>query len=444
MKAEREENEKESLNKLIFDTALDTNGRLDSNVNLAREVDDRERNQSTASRPNSEELHEKRPLGGSLQIVDIVRKSAPNEARVTYLLPRDSSPHARRIRWAPSVLLENFKSPAFTLAFRDNVARSMTEMIKRYVNINFTSSELANQRRIKGNVDLKKMNDVFSEARQMALTTISKLEPRHHELAEKRRDFQKAFEKLNTYVNQKDELVSNAQKTIANEGAQVEKRSAQVDTKREELRHLELEVDDVKRKMRRLSPFVDYLNSVTQLEEHQAMFPNRLAIIHRVETLMIIRTEMIRLLEEQFQEETQLREQFFKDREFVNTIHDRSSDAIRRLNMKLDQLERRCTRWSDLISKREGEECGKKAMKGQCVRAIEYMYEAVAKFKGVSINPNLPLVEKLNHVSRFIEYRLGVEKEVERQEEEGRKKDERRKKRLLDAARKHQSRKQKA
>merc|ERR1711970_905235 len=240
--------------------------------------------------------------------------------------------------------------------------------------------------------------------------------------------------KLNTYVNQKDELVSNAQKTIANEGAQVEKRSAQVDTKREELRHLELEVDDVKRKMRRLSPFVDYLNSVTQLEEHQAMFPNRLAIIHRVETLMIIRTEMIRLLEEQFQEETQLREQFFKDREFVNTIHDRSSDAIRRLNMKLDRLERRCTRWTDLISKREGEECGKRAMKGQCFRAIEYMYETVAKFKGAAINNDLSLVEKLNLVSRFIEHRLGVEKEVERQEEEERKKDERRKKRLLEAA----------
>ena len=64
----------------------------------------------------------------------------------------------------------------------------------------------------------------------------------------------------------------------------------QVDEKREELRRLQQRVDSVKRKMRRLSPFVDYLNRVTQMEEHQTMFPNRLAIIHRVETLMIIRS----------------------------------------------------------------------------------------------------------------------------------------------------------
>ena len=74
-----------------------------------------------------------------------------------------------------------------------------------------------------------------------------------------------------------------------NEGNQVAKRTVQVEEKRRELLHLQQEVDDVKRKMRRLAPFVDYLNTVTKMEEYQTMFPNRLAIIHRVETLMIIR-----------------------------------------------------------------------------------------------------------------------------------------------------------
>ena len=52
-------------------------------------------------------------------------------------------------------IVSALRSPAFTLAFRDNVARSTTEMIERYMDINFTSSELANQRRIQGNLDLK-------------------------------------------------------------------------------------------------------------------------------------------------------------------------------------------------------------------------------------------------------------------------------------------------
>merc|ERR1719403_17871 len=95
-----------------------------------------------------------RPVGGSSQIVDITRKSAAPEAREIHLLPREKDKDKRKIKWSPSVFLENFKLPAFTLAFRDNVARSMTEMIERYVDINFTSSELANQRRIKGNLDL--------------------------------------------------------------------------------------------------------------------------------------------------------------------------------------------------------------------------------------------------------------------------------------------------
>ena len=48
----------------------------------------------------------------------------------------------------------------------------------------------------------------------MTLRSMSELEPRHHELAQKRRTFQVAFEKLNTYVNQKDELVTNAQRIM--------------------------------------------------------------------------------------------------------------------------------------------------------------------------------------------------------------------------------------
>ena len=49
----------------------------------------------------------------------------------------------------------------------------------------------------------------------MALRSLAELEPRHHQLAAKRRDFEAAFEKLNTYVNQKDELVDNARKIMS-------------------------------------------------------------------------------------------------------------------------------------------------------------------------------------------------------------------------------------
>ena len=59
------------------------------------------------------------------------------------------------------------------------------------------------------------MKTVFSDARQMALRSLAELEPRHHQLAAKRRDFEAAFEKLNTYVNQKDELVDNARKIMS-------------------------------------------------------------------------------------------------------------------------------------------------------------------------------------------------------------------------------------
>ena len=48
----------------------------------------------------------------------------------------------------------------------------------------------------------------------MALKTLSDLEPRHHKLALKRRQLQDAFEKLNAYVNQKDDLVGNAHKVM--------------------------------------------------------------------------------------------------------------------------------------------------------------------------------------------------------------------------------------
>ena len=58
------------------------------------------------------------------------------------------------------------------------------------------------------------MNEVFRDARQMALKTLSDLEPRHHKLALKRRQLQDAFEKLNAYVNQKDDLVGNAHKVM--------------------------------------------------------------------------------------------------------------------------------------------------------------------------------------------------------------------------------------
>ena len=50
-----------------------------------------------------------RSSGGSEQIVDMARKSAAPEARLTHLLPREQDLAQRKIRWSPSVFLENFK-----------------------------------------------------------------------------------------------------------------------------------------------------------------------------------------------------------------------------------------------------------------------------------------------------------------------------------------------
>ena len=59
------------------------------------------------------------------------------------------------------------------------------------------------------------MTDIFSEARARAMASQAETGNGHHEFAVKRRQLQIAFEHLNTYVNQKDELVGKAHKVMS-------------------------------------------------------------------------------------------------------------------------------------------------------------------------------------------------------------------------------------
>ena len=61
----------------------------------------------------------------------------------------------------------------------------------------------------------QKVTDVFDEARARTMASQAETGNGHHEFAVKRRQLQIAFEHLNTYVNQKDELVGNAHKVMS-------------------------------------------------------------------------------------------------------------------------------------------------------------------------------------------------------------------------------------